>query len=182
MEIRNKFYQDTKNDLTSIIKSQFLIIYIFAFIWTSGLGIAYFWNFSLLWILGVLIMRIAIYVINEIFVDYQNTTRPKIQKKPIRLAISLVLLALFFYLSKDISVSVFLSLFALNIIWKIDNRVAAVCALANLLLIIIFLMIGFEDKAEILAIWLYYFLVISVIAWLTNIESDNNTNITDQLS
>ena len=180
MDIFQKIYFDTIKDFWSAKEYRFLGIFL---LWLAGFAWLMFWYFWVLVFAGIaigIISWICFCMIIIIIEEYQKDFWPKITKKPLRLIVSLIIMVIVFWVIDDMTSRIFLILLSWGIIWQIDNRVAASIALWILALIIVLLIFGFEEKANILAIWLYYFLVISVISSIlqnTN-KSDNIDNIT----
>ena len=167
MDIFGQSYDKIVWDLRDVYKSDYTYIYIIGMVWLTWL---LSWYFGILGVLGLFVwfgtVIYGIYMIDIIWTDRYDHILPSINYKIIRWVISVILVWSIFYFLENIQSKIFLSLLVLWILRNIDSRIWAVLALWSLIWIILMLLVKLDWKAEILAVWLYYFLVISVFCGL----------------
>lgn len=168
MDVFEESYQNIKWDLLSVYKSEYILIYIMGIMWIIWVTSWYLgFRFSILWlIIGFGSVIYGVYILDVLFDEWSRDVFDYIWYKYIRVIANLILCWIIFYFVHDVQVKLFLMLLVSGLIWKVDSRIWAVFALCALTRVIMMLLFDLQTKAESMAVWLYYFLVISVVCGL----------------
>lgn len=167
MDVFEESYQNIKWDLLSVYKSEYILIYVIGIMWLIGLISGYAGFASTM--IGILIwfgsIIYGIYMLDILFGARYSEIFVDLKYKAVRIIISLLLFSILYFVS-DVQIGIFLILLLLGVVWRLDSRIWAVFAMGSLFWVIMMLLFDMQWRAEAIAVWLYYFLVISVVCGL----------------
>lgn len=173
MEIFEKTWQDLLYDWKEFYSSQNKPIYIFMILWIGWVISSYTWIYNFAALVVALFFVIAgIYCLDGIFGEWYNYNNNKWlfgnNSLIIRSICSIILFGLIIWFVENTEYRILLMSIIISIIWKFDARVRAILGMLFLVYIVISLLIDNQGSAQLLAVRLYYTMVLSALSWLIN--------------